>query len=97
MLDKAKMLLKLKQIQKDLKKIEVEAIAGEGAVKIVVNGEQKVIKVELDPQKLESSNKALLENWIASSLNQALSKAQAEAAQKMQSVGSLGDLSSLGL
>jgi DNA-binding YbaB/EbfC family protein len=97
MLDKAKMLLKLKQVQKELKKIEVEAVAGDGAVRIVVNGEQKVVKVELDSQKLEANNKALLENWISSSLNQALSKAQAEAAKKMQSVGSLGDLSSLGL
>lgn len=89
--DRAKTLLELKRIQKELKKIEIEVEAGNGAVKLVVNGEQKVQRVTIDESLLNAEAKDRLEKFLESAFNQAITRSQQEAADKMKSVaGGLG-------
>jgi len=89
MFDKAKTLYELKKIQSALAKetIEVEA----GAVKVKINGEQKIKAVEIDRDKLDVDNLELLEKNIESAVTQAITQSQQLAAEKMKSVaGGLG-------
>ncbi len=89
--DKAKTLMELRKIQKELKKIEIEVEAGNGAVKIVMNGEQKVQRVEIDPEAVDVDDIGRLEKHIESAVNQGITKSQQEAAERMKSVaGGLG-------
>ncbi|MDP4038411.1 MAG: YbaB/EbfC family nucleoid-associated protein [bacterium] len=91
MFDKMKTLNELRKIQKELKKVEIEVEAGDGAVKLVINGEQKVQKVMIDGSKVDPSDITRLEKWLESAFNQAITKSQQEAAEKMKSVaGGLG-------
>ncbi len=89
MFDKAKMLYELKKIQSQLAKetIEVEA----GAVKVKINGEQKIKAVEIDRNKLDVDNLELLEKNIESAVTQAITQSQQVAAEKMKAIsGGLG-------
>lgn len=80
MFDKAKMVLEAKKLQQQLAKEMIEVEAGQGAVKITVNGEQKVQKVELDDQKVDPENLRQLEKWLESAMNQAFKRSQEVAA-----------------
>ncbi len=91
MFDKMKTLNELRKIQKELKKVEIEVEAGDGAVKVMINGEQKVQKVSIDGSKIDFSDIDRLEKWLESAFNQAITKSQQEAAERMKSVaGGLG-------
>lgn len=84
----AKDAMQMRKIQKELAKEVVEVEAGDGAVKIQINGEQKVQDVTLDPERTQDQEK--LEKWLESAITQAISKSQQIAADKMKNMG--GDL-----
>jgi DNA-binding YbaB/EbfC family protein len=91
MFDKAKALLELKKIQSALAKEVIEVESGGGAVKIQINGEQKIKSVSLDHDKIDPSDLQQLEKWIESAITQAITRSQQVAADKMKSVaGGLG-------
>ena len=91
MFDKAKTLFELKKIQSALAKEVIEVETGDGAVKIQINGEQKIKKVTLDPEKIDLSEPERLEKWIESAVTQAITRSQQVAAEKMKSIsGGLG-------
>lgn len=79
-----KQLMKLKKLQKELSNEVVEVEAGDGAVVIQMNGEQKVKQVTIDPEKAQDTER--LQKWLESAINQAVTKSQQVAADKMKSV-----------
>lgn len=79
-----KQLMKLKKLQKELSNEVVEVEAGDGAVVIQMNGEQKVKQVTIDPDKTQDTER--LQKWLESAINQAVTKSQQIAADKMKSV-----------
>ncbi len=91
MFDKAKTLLELKKIQSALAKEMIEAEAGNDAVKVVISGEQKLQTVTIDRQRVDLDDLDQLEKWLVSAVNQAITKSQQTAAEKMKSIaGGLG-------
>jgi nucleoid-associated protein EbfC len=78
-----KQLMQLRKIQKELAKEVVEVEAGNGAVVIQINGEQKVKSVKISPDSTEDTAK--LEKWLESAITQAITKSQQIAAEKMKS------------
>ena len=48
--DQAKMLMKVRKLQKELQHQIIVAEAGDGAVKVEINGEQKIKKIHIDPE-----------------------------------------------
>lgn len=81
MFDKAKLALEAKRLQQTLAKQIIEVEAGDGAVKISVNGEQKVQSVTLDPEKIDMDDLRQLEKWLESAMNQASKRSQEVAAE----------------
>lgn len=86
MFDQAKMLWRANQVRKELKNTEVEANANDGSVSVVVNGEMHLIKMELNEEFLKPENKRQLEKSIQNTVSEALSRAQAIAAEKTKAV-----------
>ena len=62
----------------------MEGSAGGGAVKIVMTGKQTVDSVTIEPEAAEDIE--LLQDMVAAAINDAASKAQELAAQKMSAV-----------
>ena len=95
MLDQAKMIMKLKNAQKELAKMLIDGEAGDGAVVVSVTGELKVKKVTIDPEYVDLDDIGVLERWIEQATREAMTKAQEAAAEKMKPL--MGGLGNLGL
>ncbi len=89
MLDRMKQLMEMKR-QADLIKRELEAVIVDvqdvRGIKITVNGSQNFKSIEIDETLLNAANKARLQADLLRSLNAAIGRSQAVAAQKMKSV-----------
>ena len=91
--DQAKMLLKVKKLQKELAKEVIEIDKGEGAVVVAITGEQKIKKISIDPESINLEDIGQLERWIEDAVRDAIAASQKLAADKMQPMmGMLGDL-----
>ena len=95
MLDQAKLVVKMKKLQKQLAKELIEVEAGDGAVVVKINGEQKIKKIEIDPEQVDLDDIGELEGWIEDAVKEAINKSQQVAAEKMKPV--MGQLGNLGL
>ena len=79
-----KQLAQLQKIQEELESLTVEGSAGGGAVKVVMTGKQIVESVTIEPEAAEEVD--LLQDMVLAAVNDASSKAQELAAQKMSVV-----------
>ena len=92
-MDQMKMINQLRKAQKDLKNEIVEVEAGDGAVVVQINGELKIKKVTIDPERVDLDNIHELERWIENCLRDGYAKAQEIASEKMKPLmGKLGNL-----
>ncbi len=94
-IDQAKALLQAKKLQKELQKLIIVGESGDGAVRVEVNGEQKLKKVHIDPEYVDVNDIGQLERWIEDAVKSAMQESQKIAAEKVQPL--LGNLGSLGL
>lgn len=91
--DQAKMLLKVKKLQKELQKMIIEVEKGDGAVRVEITGEQKIKKIHIDPDAVDVDDIGHLERLIEDAVKEAIQQSQKVAAEKMQPMmGALGDL-----
>ncbi len=92
-MDQMKMINQLRKAQKDLKNEIVEVEAGDGAVVVQINGELKIKKVTIDPERIDLDDIHELERWIENCLRDGYAKAQEIASEKMKPLmGKLGNL-----
>ena len=91
--DQAKMLMRVKKIQKELQKEVITVEKGDGAVKVEITGEQKIKKIHIDPEYIDLDDIGELERWVEEAVKEAIQESQKLAAEKMQPMmGMLGGL-----
>ncbi len=91
--DQAKMLMKVKKMQKELAKEVLRVSAGDDAVIVEITGEQKIKKITIDPDRVDLDDMRQTEKYVEEAVKQAISDSQRLAAEKMQPfMGMLGDL-----
>lgn len=91
--DQTKLLLKARKLQKELQREIITVEAGGGAVRVEITGEQKIKKVHIDPDRIDTSDIGQLEMWVEEAVKDAIAKSQRLAAEKMQPMmGALGNL-----
>ncbi len=95
MMDQAKMLMQVKKLQKELSKTIIEVEAGDGAVTVQINGEQKLKSIKIDPEQVDLDDIHELEVWVEEAVKQAIVESQQLAAEKMKPM--MGQLGNLGL
>lgn len=93
--DQAKMLMKVKKMQKELQKQIITVSAGDDAVRVEITGEQKIKKIHIDPERVDLDDIGQLEKWVEEAVKNAVSESQKVAAEKMQPM--MGMLGNLGL
>ena len=93
--DQAKMLMRVKKIQKELQNMVIAVEKGEGAVRVEITGEQKIKKIHIDPEYVDLDDIGQLERWVEDAVKDAIAESQRVAAEKMQPM--MGALSNLGL
>lgn len=91
--DQAKMLMQVKKVQKELKKMVITVEKGDGAVKVEITGEQKIKKIHLDPEMIDLEDIVELERWLEDAVKEAIAESQKVATEKMKPMmGALGNL-----
>ncbi|WP_456459568.1 YbaB/EbfC family nucleoid-associated protein [Reichenbachiella sp.] len=91
MFDMMKMMGKVKEVQEKMKEaqaalslIEVEGESGAGLVKATVNGQKRVIKVEIDDSLVNTADKDIVQDLIVAAINKAMDEADVLAKEHMQ-------------
>ncbi len=77
---------RLARIQQDLATRRVEGSAGGGMVTAVATGELRILQIEIEPSLLESGDRAMIQDLVASAVNAALTNAQKMIQQELQQV-----------
>ena len=76
---------KIEEVQNELDELTIEGDSGGGMVKVVVNGKQQLLELNIDPEAVKE-DKELLEDLIISAVNNALSKSLEESQNRMNAV-----------
>ncbi len=85
MLRKAQELKKnLDKAQKELSKMVIEAEAGKGAVKVTINGQQKILSIKISPEVIDPQKADQLEKLVIKAISEATEKSQKEAAKQLK-------------
>ena len=74
---------KLDKAQKELEDIIIEADSGKGAVKVTVNGQQKVLSIKISPKVIDPDKPEQLEELVLKAVSEALAKSQKRAAKQL--------------
>lgn len=74
---------KMVEMQEELKNKTVEATAGGGVVKVVANGHNEVLSIEIKPEAVDPEDVEMLQDLVVAAVNEALRKAQDMMAKEM--------------
>lgn len=81
----------MRRTQDELAEERLTAKAGGEAVTVVVDGRQRIVRVEIAPEVLAQGDRELLQDLLVVALNNALEQSQTLAAQRLQGLNaSLG-------
>tara|TARA_B100001057_G_C22357280_1_gene759439 strand:+ start:187 stop:504 length:318 start_codon:yes stop_codon:yes gene_type:complete len=90
-LDKAKELeSKMKESRENIKKIKVEGVSGSNSVKVILDGEGEMQKIEISDEVLKDE-KSILEDLIVAAHNNAKAQLKAKTNEEIsKATGGLG-------
>ena len=90
-LDKAKELeTKMKESQENIKKIRVEGVSGSNSVKVILNGEGEVQKIDISDE-IFKEEKSIVEDLIVAAHNNAKAKLKNKTNEEIsKATGDLG-------
>ncbi len=86
---------KLAKAQQELSKTTIEASSGGGAVKVTINGQQKIQSIKISPEVINPDDVELLEDLVLAAVSEAIAKSQELAAERLS--GLTGGLNIPGL
>ena len=67
---------KMAKMQEELAQKTVEASAGGGMVRVVANGQQKVVSIEIEKEVVDPDDVDMLQDLILAAVNDALTRSQ---------------------
>lgn len=77
---------KMAMLQNELNDREVEASAGGGMVKVKVNGKQQLLSISINPECVDPSDVATLEELVFTAVNQGMKQSQDMVQQAMSKI-----------
>ena len=74
---------KMEQVQKELDSAVIKAESGKGAVKVTINGQQKIQSLSISPKIIDPEKAEHLEELVLKAVTEAINKSQKLAAKRM--------------
>ncbi len=74
------------RLERELADLQVEATAGGGAVKAVVSGQKRLLKLELDPEIFDPTDPELVADLVMTAVNEALRRVDETVEQRLGSL-----------
>ncbi|MFB0557345.1 MAG: YbaB/EbfC family nucleoid-associated protein [Dehalococcoidia bacterium] len=75
---------KLDKAQKELGNAVIEAQSGKGAVKVTINGQQKILSIKISPNVIDPNKAEQLEELVLKAISEATAKSQKLAAKQLK-------------
>ena len=67
---------KMVKLQEEMAEKTIEATSGGGMVKVVANGSQRIISIQIEKEVIDPEDADMLQDLITAAVNDALSKSQ---------------------
>jgi DNA-binding YbaB/EbfC family protein len=89
---------KIEKTREELKEMVVEGAAGGGMVKCLVDGDQEILKIEIDPKVVDPDDVEFLQEMVLAAVRQGMKKAKEMSDERMKEatgglpLGGLGGL-----
>ncbi len=77
---------KMEKAQKELAKTKVESTAGDGAVKVTANAQQKVLSIKIDPSVIDPDKPENLEKLVLKAVTGALDEAKKVSNERLSEI-----------
>jgi DNA-binding YbaB/EbfC family protein len=77
---------KLAKAQEELGEMTTEVSSGGGAIKVVIDGHQKVRSITISPEVIDPDDVEMLEDMVLAAVNEAIAKSQELAASRLNSL-----------
>ncbi len=74
---------RLAKAQEELANMEIEVSSGGGAVKVVIDGQQKVKSIKIDKEVVNAEDVEMLEDLVLSAVTEAITKSQEAASNQL--------------
>lgn len=78
-----KLQAKMVKLQEELAERTVEASAGGGMVRVVANGKQQIVSIDIEKEVIDPDDSEMLQDLIIAAVNEALTNAQEMASEEM--------------
>ncbi|ACE06443.1 hypothetical protein Aasi_1100 [Candidatus Amoebophilus asiaticus 5a2] len=85
---------KIQEVQQKVAHLQATGESGAGLVKATVNGNKKILKIEIDPSIIQAEEQAMLQDLIVAAVNMAIQSVENKTKEMVQShtAGMLGNL-----
>jgi len=77
---------KLMKAQQELAEMTTEVSSGGGAIKIVIDGQQRIRSVTISPEVINAEDVEMLQDLVVAAVNEAIQKSQELAASHLSSL-----------
>ncbi|MEE4359036.1 MAG: YbaB/EbfC family nucleoid-associated protein [Desulfococcaceae bacterium] len=78
-----KLQAKMLKMQEDLANETVETTSGGGMVKVVANGKQQIVSIQMEKEVVDPDDVEMLQDLVLAAVNDALNKSQQMVSDKM--------------
>ena len=78
-----KLQTKMMKLQEELSSRTIEASSGGGMVKVVANGKQQVVSIDIEKEVVDPEDVEMLQDLILAAVNDALAKSQEMVSSEM--------------
>lgn len=80
------MQMRMKKAQEDIAKMEFDGSSGGGAVKVKVNGDYKILKMDINEEVMKSGDVEMLQDLVMTAVNDAIKTAKDTSAKEMEKI-----------
>ena len=74
---------RLDETQKELNDITIETNSGKGAVRVTIDGQQKIQSIKISPKVIDPNKTEQLEELVLKAVSEAIAKSQKTAAKRL--------------
>ena len=74
---------KMAKLQEELSEKTIEASAGGGMVTVVVNGQQEILSIKIDPEVVDPDDVEMLQDLILAAINDGMARAKSMVNEEM--------------
>ncbi len=74
---------KMEEMKEELAQKEFRVSSGGGIIEIVINGQQEIKEIKIEPDVIDANEKEMLEDLILAAVNESIRQSKELAAQEM--------------